>query len=88
MFGNVTALEGLHVTGKYRTKPDAHMLQACGSEILQPPPLHARPNPGKYIFLSESGNENYEVCKSQGGVPREQKVLKGHLLRVIYHQVY
>ena len=30
MFGNVTALEGLHVTGKYRTKHDAHMLQACG----------------------------------------------------------
>jgi len=30
MFGNVTALEGLHVTGKYRTQHDAHMLQACG----------------------------------------------------------
>ena len=30
MFGNVTALEGLHVTGKYRTKHDAHTLQACG----------------------------------------------------------
>jgi len=24
----------------------------------------------------------------QGGVPREQKMLKGHLPRVIYHQVY
>ena len=23
-----------------------------------------------------------------GGVPREQKMLKGHLPRVIYHQVY
>ena len=30
MFGNVTALDGLRVTGKYRTKHDAHMLQACG----------------------------------------------------------
>ena len=31
MFGNVTALVGLHVTGKYRDeKRDAHMLQACG----------------------------------------------------------
>ena len=30
MFGNVTAPEGWHVTGKYRTKHDAHMLQACG----------------------------------------------------------
>jgi len=25
---------------------------------------------------------------SLGGVPREQKMLKGHLTRVIYHQVY
>ena len=25
---------------------------------------------------------------SEGGVPREQKMLKGHLTRVIYHQVY
>ena len=30
MFGNVTALEGLHGTGKYRTQHDAHVLQACG----------------------------------------------------------
>ena len=28
--GDVTALEGLHVTEKYRTNHDAHMLQACG----------------------------------------------------------
>jgi len=25
---------------------------------------------------------------SLGGVPREQRVLKGHLPRIIYHQVY
>ena len=25
---------------------------------------------------------------SLGGVPREQKMLKGHLPRVMYHQVY
>ena len=25
---------------------------------------------------------------SLGGVPREQKMLKGHLPRVVYHQVY
>ena len=31
MFGNVTALVGLHVTGKYRDKKHAaHMLKACG----------------------------------------------------------
>ena len=35
MFGNVTALVGLHVTGKYMTKHDAHMLQACGLESSQ-----------------------------------------------------
>ena len=30
MFGNVTTQEGLHVTGRYKTKHDAHILQACG----------------------------------------------------------
>ena len=30
MFGDVTALEGLHVIGKCGTTHDAHMLQACG----------------------------------------------------------
>ena len=30
MLGNVTALVGLHVIGKYRTKHDAQMFQACG----------------------------------------------------------
>jgi len=29
-----------------------------------------------------------EQTASLGGVPREQKMLKGHLPRVIYHQVY
>ena len=32
--------------------------------------------------------EGVEVYSSLGGVPREQKMLKGHLPRVIYHQVY
>ena len=31
---------------------------------------------------------NGHVCPGVGGVPREQKMLKGHLPRVIYHQVY
>jgi hypothetical protein len=37
MFGNVTALEELHVAGKYRTEHDAHMLQAqgCGVCLFQ-----------------------------------------------------
>ena len=29
-----------------------------------------------------------ELVGSTGGVPREQKILKGHLLRVVYHRVY
>ena len=33
--------------------------------------------------ISEGGER-----RSLGGVPREQKMLKGHLPRVIYHQVY
>jgi len=33
-------------------------------------------------------NELYYTNSLLGGVPREQKMLKGHLSRVIYHQVY
>jgi len=33
--------------------------------------------------ISEGGGR-----RARGGVPREQKMLKGHLPRVIYHQVY
>ena len=33
--------------------------------------------------ISEGG-----ARRALGGVPREQKMLKGHLPRVIYHQVY
>ena len=32
--------------------------------------------------------QGHEPGTSLGGVPREQKMLKGHLPRVIYHQVY
>ena len=38
------------------------------------------------------GRDGLRVCcageTSLGGVPREQKMLEGHLPRVIYHQVY
>ena len=34
------------------------------------------------------GHEPHTPGTSLGGVPREQKMLKGHLPRVIYHQVY
>ena len=35
-----------------------------------------------------SGGEPHTRGTSLGGVPREQKMLKGHLPRVIYHQVF
>ena len=34
-------------------------------------------------MVSEGGER-----RALGGVPREQKMLKGHLPRVMYHQVY
>jgi len=34
------------------------------------------------------GSGSLRLRTSLGGVPREQKMLKGHLPRVIYHQVY
>ena len=35
--------------------------------------------------VAKDGNK---LRNSLGGVPREQKMLKGHLPRVIYHRVY
>ena len=37
MFGDVTALQGLHVAWKYKTQHDAHMLHACGLGSSQCP---------------------------------------------------
>ena len=34
------------------------------------------------------GNDRLRVGLLKGGVPREQKMLEGHLPRAIYHQVY
>ena len=36
----------------------------------------------------ESGFERGARNEVERGVPREQKMLEGHLPRVIYHQVY
>ena len=38
--------------------------------------------------LPLSGFDRLRVGWLLGGVPREQKMLKGHLPRVIYHRVY
>jgi hypothetical protein len=34
------------------------------------------------------GSTGFHSSHPQGGVPRAQKVLKGHPPRVVYHQVY
>ena len=44
------------------------------------------------LAVAESGdiikaNVNVHHQECLGGVPREQKMLEGHLIRVIYHQV-
>ena len=41
-------------------------------------------------YLDSYGTHGDKVMRNPklGGVPREQKLLKGHLPRVIYHQVY
>ena len=43
---------------------------------------------GQRVAPSVSKQLMNTLGTSLGGVPREQKMLKGHLPRVIYHQVY
>ena len=38
--------------------------------------------------LTHAGERRDMSARAMGGVSREQKMLKGHLSRVIYHQVY
>ena len=38
--------------------------------------------------LEALASRDHTLAGSLGGVPPEQKMLKGHLPRVIYHQVY
>ena len=40
-----------------------------------------------YVPYSISDTQGW-LAQRMGGVPREQKMLKGHLTRVIYHQEY
>ena len=71
MFGNVTALVGLHVTGKYRDESMMHTCSRlaawvphkCG--IARPAPLHHRPSAG-FSFRGGGGS-----CIKQGraGIP-------------------
>jgi len=43
---------------------------------------------GDQAVFSASGRLRVDRSQRMGGVPREQKMLKGHLPRVIYHQAY
>jgi hypothetical protein len=46
-------------------------------------------NLAPYSLRPEAGKAELNgFGQTQGGVPREQKMRKGHLPRVIYHQVY
>ena len=45
--------------------------------------LRALGGAARFGVLKDSG-----LGSTVGGVPREQKMLKGHLPRVIYHKVY
>ena len=69
-------------------------------ECFDPPSEHLRCNRSRCVLnsvrnVTSSGmnagharHTNIDRLKVGGGVPREQKILKGHLPRVIYHQVY
>ena len=56
-------------------------------------PIFAAPSSHK-VVLPKNWLETLQVVidsgfvGSTGGVPQEQKMLKGHLPRVLYHQVY
>ena len=43
---------------------------------------------GRLVFDQHLPSCEHSSRQQVGGVPREQKMLKGHLLRVIYHQVF
>ena len=78
--------------------------QANGSNVcrvLRPPQARRASKIGSSIFVILAviepglvGSTDFSFITSQGhetslgGVPREQKMIKGHLLRVIYHRVY
>ena len=50
-----------------------------------PPPSHLPNSSERTYFKKPICHENYYMM---AGVPREQKMLKEHLPRVIYHRVY
>jgi len=63
MFGNVTALEGLHVTGKYRDKSmqhtcsrpaawDPHAPLGCSLSTAVEPTCNIQASPGQILALT------------------------------------
>jgi len=61
----VTALEGLHTTGKYRTKHDAHMLQTCGLGSPQKPQVRTWKSEG-WAFSPFSANKGRASSRCSG----------------------
>jgi len=90
-----------HQTCKTRRFASANMHTRNASR--QPPPLHVRgpakhviscQQTFKKSHFASSGLQRRKISRqlpplhtSLRGVPREQKMLKGHLSRVMYHQV-
>ena len=90
--GNSDVVGNFDVAGQ---KHAAYVLQACGlgSAQVTSPGAHS---PSRSMSTRQGslpvGSHSREIDNTRGtslgGVPREQEMLKGHLTRVIHHQVY
>ena len=67
--------------------PQEYLAQKKTPTLLEPP-LGSRHRPTVGFLVSEVFLQSVQHRFRMGRVPREQKVLKGHLPRVIYHRVY
>ena len=72
-----------HYTPPYSGLHGGMWSRRGGTEVTRTPqPLEVRGIPLHFPYRGTS------LPPLQGGVPREQKMLKGHLTRVIYHHTY
>jgi len=80
----------------YRRQPGCKTSSlTAASGAWRPPPCRCRAHfPSGFFNMLDSGLVGSTVFHSshpqghEGGVPREQKMLKGHLPRVVHHRVY
>ena len=70
MFGNVTALEGLHVTVEIQArKHDAHMRQACGLGSSQGGVIKSPSAAPRAVLDVREGAPNEGAPKDEGARP-------------------